>query len=186
MNKQMIKKQYTFVRYGKLKPVKQKGVKSNSFHSPPCSKGFYAFPFGHEEMFLVAGLGYQKDVCLPTITKHEVYRYHDRTRDKVVEHKDTYETPDIWLQKHRFTVSQRDLIWHHLGAHVLNPKDILQKRKEWVQTTVAVWRKTFNRVLSKQQAETWKSLKGGEGDIREVKPGGWYSKDHLEVFFEKI
>lgn len=182
----MIKKQYTFVRYGKLKPVKQKGVGATNYHSPPCSRGFYAFPFGYEELFLVAGLSHQRDVGLPQIIKHETSRYFNRiTGEEVIEH-DTYETKNIWLHKRRFIAGPKVLIWHHLREYVIHPKDIIDTRKSWVCTTVEVWRKTFNRVLRKQQVESWKKYTDTKGSVKEVKLGGFYFKDHLEVFFEKI
>ena len=34
----------TFVRFGKLGLVKQKGFGTVSFHAPPAPKGFYAMP----------------------------------------------------------------------------------------------------------------------------------------------
>lgn len=47
-----------FVRFGPLKPVKQKGYSIDAdddacTHVPPCRKGFYAFPYGCVEMFIV-------------------------------------------------------------------------------------------------------------------------------------
>ena len=45
-----------FVRFGSLKPVKQKGVKnwnSGDYHMPPRKRGFYAMPYGYVEMFYV-------------------------------------------------------------------------------------------------------------------------------------
>lgn len=49
----------TFVRYGGLSPVKQRGFTTDdskqTFHSPPARKGVYAFPEHWVEMFLLGG-----------------------------------------------------------------------------------------------------------------------------------
>ena len=72
---------HKFVRYGKLKSTKQKGFSnSDTFHSPPAGKGFYAFPFGYEELFLVGSLeNTQPSVIgsVPTITKYERVLYYN-------------------------------------------------------------------------------------------------------------
>ena len=60
----------TFVRFGGLSPVKQKGFTTDSdtgFHSPPARKGIYAFVDGYIETFLLGG-GYgdpSKKECKP-------------------------------------------------------------------------------------------------------------------------
>lgn len=45
-----------FVRYGSLVPQKHK-KRDDSFHSPPANSGFYAFPRGYIEPFLLGGVG---------------------------------------------------------------------------------------------------------------------------------
>lgn len=50
----------TFVRWGGLSPVKQRGFKQTksedaTFHSPPAKKGIYAFPVKWIEKFLLGG-----------------------------------------------------------------------------------------------------------------------------------
>lgn len=51
---------HTFVRWGGLSPVKQKGYKQTrggdaTFHSPPSRRGIYAFPIKWIEHFLLGG-----------------------------------------------------------------------------------------------------------------------------------
>lgn len=59
MQKRKKNKGLTFIRYGGLSPVKQRGFttdeKDKSFHSPPARKGIYAFPEYWVEMFLLGG-----------------------------------------------------------------------------------------------------------------------------------
>lgn len=48
---------HKFIRYGTLDLKKQKGFTQNpeTFHSPPCSRGIYAFPIKAVELFLLGG-----------------------------------------------------------------------------------------------------------------------------------
>lgn len=179
-------KTYRFVRYGKLKSTKQKGfASSDSFHSPPCGKGFYAFPFGYEELFLVGSLdNTQPKVigCLPNITKYERSLWWNRVTE---EYNDTiyqYEYKDIWKQKRVFNLKKDDLIWHHL-KDTTKQKDIIKESKYWIYTTIEVWKKSLNKELNKNKMKTWKEFK--QGDVRNYKNNGYYSKDHLEVFIDK-
>lgn len=179
-----MKKEFKFVRYGKLKPVKQKGFGSDSYHSPPKGKGFYAFPFGFEEIFLVAGLPYQNKVnrSLPKITKTESYRYYNRTSEEYVIRNDDWETVDIWKQKKEFVVNGDKFIWHHLEDYIKDKGKVVARSGSWCQTTVHEWKKAFSKCMNKQKMEHWKEF--GKGSINEIKYGGYYSKDHLEVFFD--
>ena len=45
-----------FARFGGLSSVNQRGYKSNtdSFHGPPCRRGFYAFVWPHYDFFLLS------------------------------------------------------------------------------------------------------------------------------------
>ena len=45
-----------FARFGGLSSVNQRGYKSNtdSFHAPPCRRGFYAFVWPHYDFFLLS------------------------------------------------------------------------------------------------------------------------------------
>ena len=46
----------TFIRFGALKPVKQRGLRKwlcGDFHKPPRKRGFYAMPYGNVDMDLV-------------------------------------------------------------------------------------------------------------------------------------
>ena len=46
-----------FVRYGSLKPQYHEIVDNENFHTPPVAYGFYAFPKGFSESFLLGGIG---------------------------------------------------------------------------------------------------------------------------------
>lgn len=55
-----MKKQGEFIRWGNLSPQKHKIPKNpndRSYHCPPMEKGFYAFPRGFIEIFLIGGAG---------------------------------------------------------------------------------------------------------------------------------
>lgn len=177
---------YRFVRYGKLKATKQKGYsKSDTFHSPPCGKGFYAFPFGHEEMFLVSGTeSTQPNVigCLPIVTKYERNLWYNHTTKEYNDHTYEHTSRDIWRQKRVLNLRKDDLIWHHL-KDTTKVRDILKESKDWIQTTVEVWKKSINKELSKNKMKTWRD--SYKGDLRDYSDNGYYSKDHLEVFIDK-
>ena len=177
---------YKFVRYGKLKAVKQKGFSSSdSFHSPPCGKGFYAFPFGYEELSLVRSLeDTQPRVigCLPNIIKYERSLWWNRVTEEYHDTTYSYQFKDIWRQKRVFSLRKDDLIWHHLKDRT-NKKDILKESKSWVQTTVGAWKKALNKEVARNKMRAWRECKGG--DLREYRDNGYYSTDHLEVFIDK-
>ena len=46
-----------FVRYRSLKPQYHEIVDNENFHTPPVAYGFYAFPKGFSEQFLLGGIG---------------------------------------------------------------------------------------------------------------------------------
>lgn len=175
--KKFNKNKYAFIRYGSLNPKRQRGYSTDTskdlYHVPPARKGYYSFPFGYEELFLVIDLPYQGQF-LPTITKYE----------KFIDEWTTYECKDIWKVKRYFNKDRDDLIWHHLGEFT-DIKDILDNHGHWVKTTVEVWKKSFNRCLSSQRMETFKTDFYGYKYLYEVPYSGNYNYDNLEVFFEK-
>lgn len=177
---------FKFIRYGKLKAVKQKGFSSSdSFHSPPAGRGFYAFPYGFEEIFLVGATeATQPKVigCLPIVTKYERSLWYNHTTKEYHDHTYEYTSRDIWRQKRVFTLKKDDLIWHHLKGST-KQSDILEESKSWILTTVEVWKKALNKEVSYNKLRTWKD--SGKGNLRDYGSNGYYSKDHLEVFITK-
>lgn len=171
---------YTFVRYGKLHPVKQKGYGGDSFHSPPARRGMYAMPLGYESMFIVGPLDKTQSKLhqsLPTITKNE------RIGNSLY----TYDTKDLHVQKHYFTLKGHQEIWHHLYEHC-KPHEVLQRHNDWVLTTVKVWHKslmkeTLTNRLKTSSGASW-GYKGNPAHISEVSKNGVYCTDSLEVFVE--
>lgn len=164
---------YTFVRYGKLALTKQKGYKNKNFHSAPAPRGFYAFPLGYEELFLVGAMDKTQPKLhrsLPKVTK----------LDRFINDNVTYETEDIWQQKHKFTLSSKDLIWHHLDKYV-KTKNVIERNKSWILTTVQVWSKAFKRSLMDHRAMSIKFFEGNKRQ-HELGKNGLYAIDHLEIF----
>ena len=174
-----------FVRYGRLKPTKQKGFDSYKkdpwFHSPPKGKGFYAFPFGFEEIFLVVNLTYQTKTSrsLPNITKYE--KWVNAKCNEVIFSE--WETKDIWKHKRVFEVDASKTVWHHLEVR---SDVVLEKTEHWTKTTIKEWKKALNKTMNKEKMKTWKEFtkKGGTKSVSELRKNGFYSKDHYEVFFD--
>lgn len=83
-------------------------------------------------------------------------------------------------------------IWHHLGDN-LKPEQILETKGTWVKTSIDDYIIAFNKEIKtvlKQKHKMDKecgSLKmSGKQDPFDPSGGISYSKDHLEVFIEKI
>lgn len=57
MNKHFKKSHGEFIRFGNLTTQLHNIPLERTFHTPPVEKGFYAFPRGFVEMFLVGGTG---------------------------------------------------------------------------------------------------------------------------------
>lgn len=92
-------------------------------------------------------------------------------------------------------------IWHHLKSYydgekekyIVNLKDILDERGSWIKTTMKVWIKALHK---SDTIERWKSYINTWGSESKYKNGSShgnphtgpsiYSKDHYEVFIEKL
>lgn len=72
-----------FIRYGSLQPQSQVNYGNDTFHAPPCKKGFYAFPFKYVEFFL---LGATSD---PSNSSGKSYWLRDDDGNKILDN-------DIW------------------------------------------------------------------------------------------
>lgn len=162
----------TFVRYGKLAPVKQKGFGKDTFHSPPTSYGFYAMPIRFQEMFLVGSLSWSQPKLFPKIDNFKIDndeydwdKYNKQAKRAYKEH------------FHKFKVPTDCELWHHLDVP---PNEILQMQGSWVKTSYSAWLKALKKESVKLRAES-----GGKKGINSTpKRSGYYSKDHFEVFFD--
>lgn len=152
-----------FVRYGKLKPIKQLGYSYGykAFHSPPSVRGFYAMPYGYEELFLIGSIEETQGIKIP------------KKYDKNNNYKLDYNS----IRK-RFKPSKDVTIWSHID--IIPNNLVLNRDGSWVQTTLGTYIKFFNKFHFKNKAELMKWTKG---DINAVYP---FSKDAYEVFFDSI
>ena len=134
---------------------------TGGFHIPPKKKGIYAFPFPYYEAYLILwSERHEKDIKTRGITKFEF----------------------------------DGNIWSHLNID--KPKNILEQKGSWFLTTMSVYEDALRRDIHYHNKETHKNAldenscwynpygrlatnpyKQGEG--------GFYSRDHLEVFIDK-
>ncbi len=186
-----------FMRYGGLSPVTQKGFDASmpTFHSPPARHGLYAFPAAHKERFLLGALTFDQRRMVrvdPERTKKDEYGYPHgmnlwRTENLHKEFEQMVDDPTvpdevIQMFRERHCVlakharprkfSHMGEIWHHIGVHVPR-SEVLAERGSWVLTSHA----TYAKALAHDQARA---------NGTRVREGYGTTKDHLEVFIERI
>ena len=176
----------TFVRFGSLGPVKQKGHTAeqaynddHSFHAPPTNYGFYAMPYTLQERFIVGCLPNTQPKLFP-VPDPEKFRGADGEIDW-----DKYNQKELEILNahyHKFDIKPEEEFWHHLGKHVKRP-DILAEYGSWVKTTFKVWVKALQKEIANNRMAS--TIHATPGDMSSVKKRGFYSKDHYEVFFDK-
>lgn len=176
-----------FVRFGSLNLKSQKGYGKKGFHSPPTSKGFYAFPYKAQEMFLVGSIeSFQPD----QFPKAPKYKEPNERTDKECEEWEGFdwESHNKKVQKIKKGVRRefkktKGNIWHHLGEYTSN-SEIIKRHNSWVKTSIIAWKKAFKKCCVIQKAESIKIFE--KKSINEVGGlNGVYSKDHFEVFFDE-
>lgn len=188
-----------FVRFGGLDLKNQKGYGAKNFHSPPASRGFYAFPKVAQVMFLVGSLDkFQPGI----IAKTPEYPGDNATPDEL--EKWEKERDEFDWDKHekdrkkRFAEIRKEFrkttgnIWHHLGEFC-KPQEIIDSHGSWVKTSIAEWQKAFSKSsLTNRYGEDFggrndRPNKGrGETSINSTRGiNGYYSKDNYEVFFDE-
>jgi len=175
-------KQLEFIRWGGLSPVKQKKrfvpdkILKNpnkkkfgflgTFHHPPARKGIYAFVPGIIEMFLVAWKIYDKqDINGNYIVKKE-YKHARRF----------YHSGKLWT--HIYIVNS-DIAYY-------------RQRDSWYETDTD----SFEKIIKLHKWELSKEITSKKQDywVRSqcknfsdfIKAWKIYSKDHFEVFIERI
>lgn len=158
-----------FVRFGGLDLKNQHGYsrEQKTFHAPPAKRGFYAFPKVAQELFLVGSLDRTQPSVLPKMK-------HDGSWE--VQDYDNYEKKRrraLFLTRREFHKSS-GTVWHHLEQHVSN-NNIIQRHGSWVKTTIKVWLLAF-----KKESVTCRASSSFETS----RMFGYFSKDHLEVFFD--
>jgi len=168
----------SFCRVGGLSSVRQKGYDASmpTFHSPPLRRGIYAFVWPHIEFFLLSG----KNSRIGSMSSKFSW-LKDKEGNRIEDGKDLGEKywteldpkDDKW-----YYVKKKDMkyfeyygeIWHHLEVR---PKDVIERKGEWVKTSFDAYKKAIIKEV-------------GSRALMKKRDGYTYSKDHLEVFIEKV
>jgi hypothetical protein len=96
----------TFVRWGGLSPVIQKGYKQTrgpdaTFHSPPTRRGIYAFPIKWIEKFLLGGV--DRSHQRPRTFKHygDIWHHLDVSNDDILKESGAWVKTsfDVWARE---------------------------------------------------------------------------------------
>jgi hypothetical protein len=145
------------VRYGSLKPKKQKHYetgKDKSFHNPPVRKGLYAFNPHYIETFLLGG---EKKHGKETIDRFKDHEKHNL--------------------KH-FMVDGP--IWVHIAHHPSLAKYVLDRKGSWQLINSSDYDKIFkkNAMLTKSYA----AKAFGDPAMRLLPAYRYVAKDEMEVF----
>lgn len=164
-----------FVRFGGLDLKNQKGFGRDTFHAPPASRGFYAFPKFVQEFFLIGSMNsfqpgtYPKELESGSdIKKQEAYW---KRRDLILSN----------IRK-EFTKSEGN-IWHHLEEYTSN-HEIVDRHGSWVKTSIKEWKKAFSKMSLDHRYGL--DPKYGFKSINDINGiTGYFSKDHCEVFFDE-
>lgn len=170
----------TFVRFGGLDLKNQQGHGKDNFHSPPATRGFYAFPKIAQSLFLIGSLDVFQPGILP---KHPDYT--NFTDDDFKERSKHIRKIKQGIRK-EFVKTDGD-IWHHLGEYC-KPNEVISRHNSWVKTSIATWQKAFSKSsLNNRYGEDFNGSTGrGENSINSTRGiNGYYSKDEYEVFFDE-
>jgi len=80
-------------------------------------------------------------------------------------------------------------IWHHLGDH-LKPHQIIESSGSWIKSDIIDYMIAFNKEMKLCRNEMLKMTKDWKIELKDqlnINPlKNFFSKDHLEVFIEKI
>lgn len=188
-------KNIQFVRWGGLSSVKQEGYGESTFHAPPARHGIYAFPETAIESFLLSkgtfdnrrmirldqdkikkdedGYEYHSKYWKNKKIKEQLEKAHEENDNATIEK--ILDDPDsmYWAKRSKpKKFSYTGELWHHLTAHV-KQNDVLKRHESWILTSYKTWLKAFQKEYS--VIKTYKTTQGTG-----------YSKDHLEVFIEKV
>lgn len=190
------KKLNIFVRFGGVNLKKQKGFnKSDSYHAPPASKGFYAMPLVAQEFFLIGSMDKYQPGTMPKEPKRKVIGEWEDGDPKYEDLPE--EVWDKWHKRRKKSLAvkrkqfykNKGFIWHHLEEYT-DRNEIVETHGSWVKTSVQAWQKAFAKMsLTHRYGDsTESSWKLSTTSINEpLRSGlvGMYSKDHCEVFFDE-
>ena len=171
--KKILCKEIKFCRFGGLSPVVQKGYnvpKYNEFtyHSPPARRGFYAFVYPYIELFLLS---------------NEMGQKKWGKSEKLDEYGDQ---KDILIVKPKIFKYTGEL-WHHLGKHC-HHCDIIKEHHSWVKTSFEVYVEALRKEFHYMKLGGRESYMGKDNApfVNCNNPTRYFTKDHLEVFIERI
>ena len=164
----------TFVRFGKLGLLKQKGYGINTFHAPPAPKGFYAMPIHFQEYFLISGIDQTQSDQL-NIPNMEKFRKPDGEIDW--DEFSKKEKERYSAVRHEFIIKKDTEFWHHLDV----PNNVvLARHNDWVKTSYHAWKKAVDKENIRLRAYS-----GGEKGVNSTKKrAANFTRDHFEVFFD--
>jgi len=161
------------IRYGGLSKVDYSNVKSKRgeeyFHTPPVNKGIYAFVWPYEEPFLWVWKIKQDPNASEEDQQRKYIEYRRQNR------KDFYYEGWIW-------------------THFVNiPQTMIRRRSgTWVEIHTSDFEKAFNLQkrgdIASLRADKYNNISFMTDPYKRGGAGGGItmSKDHLEVFIEKV
>jgi hypothetical protein len=180
----------TFIRYGGLSSVLQKGERGmpNNPHQAPANRGIFAFVKGFVEPFL---LGTDKidarrqeyirdkdgNIITPSHPEYDDYindYFGNYTPKKSADSHATLKNGELSLLKNKRPKEFKydGPIWSHL-EYRMKPADILARKGAWVLTDM----KAYIQALKKEV---------GAYKVQQSLKGYTFTIDHMEVFIEKV
>lgn len=164
-----------FVRFGGLSPVKQDGFNKSmpTFHCPPAKRGIYAFVKNYIEFFLLGSENF-KYHRMEWIKKGGKKVEVDAEIEEHVNGQFAMKAKDgKWYfarHKERKVFEHKGDLWHHLDCP---HQHVIKRMGSWVKTSFSAYKKALKKELGKMEQQI----------KREGIP---FSKDHLEVFIERV
>ena len=183
------RKKVTFVRFGGLSKTNQKkhglnpyNTTDDGFHKAPVKKGIYAFIWPYIEDFLFAWKYNDKESLDP--------ESYDKltSQEQEQEDKKANKRWKAWRSKNMKKFTYEGWLWCHFTN--ISPKYIRRRKNVWVEVHTSNW----DQILRKQKHLDMKELANDTytGMVLDIKDPykyglrGMMSKDHLEVFIEKV
>jgi hypothetical protein len=178
---------FQFVRYGGLNLISQKGYtnKNPTYHSPPSTRGIYAFPKIAQERFLIGSIENYQPVTMPKEPKwnelsNEEYdiAYHEYAKKRKIAYQKI---------KREFTKTD-GYIWHHLVDNC-KPSEIIDRHGSWIKTNMSSWAKAFAKESLQDRYGNFNAPGEESLKISSINSArgiaGLHTKDHYEVFFDE-
>lgn len=185
------------------------------FHNPPRKRGLYAFIKGYEDLFLIGSSsepnhisGKSKWLKDENDDLIEDTRYFDENKNtnwgyvcppelkKILKKKGIKETQlgtklidgksYLTVLKQPKIFTYKGELWHHL-LETTEIHEIIEISGSWVKTSYDAFVKAFNKDKHITLKELYKNF-GFDDKCKDpyIGPGVTYTKDHLEIFIEKI